>query len=322
LLVFICLVAVEARKNGTRRFNEVWSAEKEAAAGIVKNKWHTPRPQDTIPKSALPAAFTWCNHNGVNYCTISRNQHIPQYCGSCWAFGTTSALADRIKIARNATGIDITLSVQHVLNCGGVGSCYGGSISGVYQWLNSLSGTDLGLSYETSMPYSACSSDSSEGFCDKVDWTCTPLNTARTCPTFGEACVGLTHYPNVTIGQYGTVSGADDMAKEIWSRGPIACGIDALPLLDYTGGIVRTQGNQIDHVVSVVGWGNDGDTQYWIVRNSWGEFWGDMGYFYVEKGNNALQLESECAWAADLAFSLTNYPCYEGGANCDSSKSK
>lgn len=36
-----------------------------------------------------------------------------------WAHGALSALADRIKIARNAVGDDINLSIQWVLNCGG-----------------------------------------------------------------------------------------------------------------------------------------------------------------------------------------------------------
>lgn len=39
-------------------------------------------------------------------------------CGSCWAHGSVSSLADRIKIARGAVGDDINLSIQFVLNCG------------------------------------------------------------------------------------------------------------------------------------------------------------------------------------------------------------
>jgi len=46
-----------------------------------------------------------------------------------------SALGDHIKIARKAQGIDINLSVQHILNCGEVGSCHGGSLLGPYQWI-------------------------------------------------------------------------------------------------------------------------------------------------------------------------------------------
>ena len=42
-----------------------------------------------------------------------------RYCGSCWAHGAMSSLSDRIKIARNASGDEINLSIQHILNCAG-----------------------------------------------------------------------------------------------------------------------------------------------------------------------------------------------------------
>jgi cathepsin X len=148
------------------------------------------------------------NKDGRNYCTMSMNQHIPQYCGSCWAHGAVSALADRVKIARDGQGIDINPSVQHLLNCGGVGTCHGGSVDGPYQWLKRISDKGHGISYETSQPYLACTSDSKEGFCSHVDTTCKPINVARTCGSFGAEggpCTGLSHFPNVSISEYGSI---------------------------------------------------------------------------------------------------------------------
>merc|ERR1711920_295848 len=110
------------------------------------------------------------------------------------------------------------------------------------------------------------------------------------------------------------------MMKEIFERGPIACTIDANPLRKYTTGIVTDQSESTDHVISVVGWGTDAkDGLYWIVRNSWGEYWGEAGYVRVKSG--ALNLEEAgCAWAVPKDFTApernNQFHCFEGGDNC------
>jgi len=311
--------------------NELLSREETEKLGVVwRGNSSKTSSHELLGAVNLPSSFSWCDKDGKNFCTMSRNQHIPQYCGSCWAHGTISALGDRVKIARNATGIDINLAVQHVLNCGNVGTCHGGSVDGAYQWIKKISDeTGTGISYETANPYIACSSDSTGGFCPHVDTTCTALNVARTCGSFsseGGECTGLSKYPNVTISEYGSVSGKDAMMKEIFARGPIACGIDANPLLNFETGIISDEGEGVDHVISVVGWGMDAATekQYWIVRNSWGEYWGDMGYVNVAFG--ALKIEEQCTWAVPDKFTALEFKnqvhCHEGGDNCKPKVSK
>ena len=58
------------------------------------------------------------------------------------------------------------------------------------------------------MPYLACSSESTEGFCPYVDTSCSAVNTCRTCNTFsdnGGECVELDYFPNATVAEYGEV---------------------------------------------------------------------------------------------------------------------
>jgi len=164
----------------------------------------------------LPDNFSWSNVNGASYLTKMLNQHIPQYCGSCWAHGALSSLADRIKIARGkfnsfstcvilvfktcidmhsriarsfaacvgGKGPEINLSIQHVLNCGGdvAGSCHGGTGTGVYEFIKQTGY----IPHETCQPYIACSKESKEGFCGFVDTSCSNVNTCRTCNTMSE----------------------------------------------------------------------------------------------------------------------------------------
>ena len=95
------------------------------------------------------------------------------------------------------------------------------------------------------------SSEPKDGFCPNADWTCTPLNIARTCGSFdseGGSCSGLNAYPYATISDYGSISGNSAMQSEIYRCGPIACGIDAIPQLNWESGIIATAGSGTAHL--------------------------------------------------------------------------
>ena len=119
----------------------------------------------------------------------------------------------------------------------------------------------------------------------------------------GEACVVPPKFRVYRVDEYGNVAGEDAMMQEIYQRGPILCGIAVLlELEEYTGGIFcDTTGDiQVVHAVSVVGYGEENENKYWLVRNSWGTHWGEQGFFRVCRGVNSLAIESNCQWATPL----------------------
>jgi cathepsin X len=315
---------------GTKYMNEIKIMENHKKRSHVVS----PLPHTYLVQEAIPDNFSWGDVDGKSYLTKQLNQHIPHYCGSCWAHGAISSLADRIKIARGGEGLDINLSIQYILNCGGdtAGSCHGGYHTGVFELIQSTGF----VPYETCMPYLACSEESQEGFCPHVDTTCSAINTCRTCSGFSDSggeCVELDYFPNATIAEYGEIGGdllsmLDSQATrvhkikaEIYQRGPVACTINAEPLRDYEGGILddESASTSSNHIVSIVGFGKDAATGqgYWIIRNSWGEYWGEMGFAKIATGKNMLGIEDHVAWATPGTFTTENaMPCSEDGAMC------
>eukprot|EP01016_Furgasonia_blochmanni_P045555 TRINITY_DN643_c0_g4_i1.p1 TRINITY_DN643_c0_g4~~TRINITY_DN643_c0_g4_i1.p1 ORF type:complete len:276 (-),score=43.83 TRINITY_DN643_c0_g4_i1:127-954(-) len=249
----------------------------------------------------LPDNWDWRDVNGQNYLSYSRNQHVPQYCGSCWAHAASSALADRINIMKNNSFPQVALSVQALINCMAGGACFGGDPSGVYEF-----GFTDGIPEDSCQNYMAADPD---------DFACSPMQRCKDCrapsivkgdPNGDKNCWAVSYKPWY-VTEYGTVSGVHRMKAEIYRRGPIACGIEATDAFEnYTGGIYseKKEFASINHEISVVGWGFDEEsgTEYWIGRNSWGSYWGEYGFFRIKMHSDNLGIEEYCDWAVPSAF--------------------
>ena len=135
------------------------------------------------------------------------------------------------------------------------------------------------------------------------DKECNDLNRCMDCPP-DEECHAVKDYKRYKINEYGEVSGVDKMKAEIFARGPISCFVMVTQeFLDYTGGIFVMNDKQWmgGHVIEVTGWGKTEDgKEYWIGRNSWGEYWGEDGWFRIQMYKDNLDIESSCTWGVPI----------------------
>ena len=54
-----------------------------------------------------------------------------------------------------------------------------------------------------------------------------------------------------------------------------------------------------------------------LIKHSWGQYWGEMGFLRLLTGKNLLGIESSVAWATPGQFTVANnFPCGEGGGGC------
>jgi len=219
--------------------------------------------------SEVPAAY---DLRALGLLTADLNQHIPVYCGSCWAHSAFSSIADRIKIKMNAKGRDVIPSIQALINCGNAGTCGGGDSNAANRWVH-----QNGIPDVTCQQYQA------------KNMACSAINTCMNCDPGGGACYAVENYPKITVSEYGTVTGDQNIMAEIYARGPVSAYINALCLEDpvYTGGIVAYDScvaKTTNHAIQLNGWGTENGVDYWIARNSWGTYWGEHGFFRIVRG--------------------------------------
>lgn len=95
------------------------------------------------------------------------------------------------------------------------------------------------------------------------------------------------------LNEYFLAGQEDDLKAAVATVGPISIGIDASDdkLNFYSKGIYynakcKVEEKDLDHAVLAVGYGTENAQDYWLVKNSWGHYWGLDGNIKMARNKN------------------------------------
>ncbi|KAI0229188.1 Cathepsin B [Lamellibrachia satsuma] len=244
---------------------------------------------DAIPKE-FDSRKQWPN------CPTIREIRDQGNCGSCWAFGATEAMSDRICIASGGK-VNAHISAEDLLTCCdecGDG-CNGGYPESAWKDFKEV-GLVTGGQYHSKQgcrPYSIAQCEhhvpGSRPPC-KGD-TPTPKCVKKCEPNYNVTYNADKHYGKSA---YSVRARVEQIQTEIMTHGPAEGAFTVYAdFPTYKSGVYQhTSGGVLGgHAIRVLGWGVDNGTPYWLVANSWNSDWGDKGYFKILRGSDECGIE-------------------------------
>eukprot|EP00933_Yihiella_yeosuensis_P032847 TRINITY_DN264_c1_g1_i1.p1 TRINITY_DN264_c1_g1~~TRINITY_DN264_c1_g1_i1.p1 ORF type:complete len:474 (-),score=110.97 TRINITY_DN264_c1_g1_i1:163-1380(-) len=193
-------------------------------------------------------------------------------CGSCWAVAAASVLemraelASRKKVPKLSYG-QLRDCAPNPRHCGGTGGCEGATAELAFDFAKKNGGIAAESDYHTHVGDHKCPTTQPRSTVKLSGWRTLPQNNLA-------------------------------MLQKALNDGPVAVSVDATPLSNYAGGVFHGCGKDatINHAVTAVGYGKESrnNVKYWLIRNSWGETWGESGYFRIMKHDSDEGHKGHC----------------------------
>lgn len=262
---------------------------------------------EALSVSDLPTSFDARTANPK--CTVIGKIRDQSACGSCWAHGSTEAFEDRRCVA---TGDDIEFSTADTNSCcsgfacGMSQGCNGGQPSAALRWMT-RTGVVTGGDYPDLNKGTSCRSYTLAACAHHVPasakYPACPKKEYRT-PTCKRTCepeyTAKTYKEDKTKGSTAfSVDGVEKIMTQLVKGGTLSCAFTVYSdFPTYKSGVYkRTPGSQPlgGHAVAIIGFGTENGTDYWLVKNSWNEQWGDNGTFKILRGSNECGIEDDVA---------------------------
>ncbi len=232
-------------------------------------------------QEALPSQLDWRNKEGQNWVSPMKDQ---ANCGSCVAFAAIGVLETQYKISSLFPSFNIKLSPQYLFSCGG-GVCEIGwqpeSAAGFLQ--------KFGAPDESCMQYRSGSTGEN-------------ISCQESCPDASKRAIKISSYQRPTWGFKNI-----NAVKKALQQGPVVTSLKVYKdFVAYSGGVYKHASGPIlgGHAISIVGY--DDAKKAFIIRNSWGQDWGENGFGYVAYSDDSGVGNS--TW-------LYHVPALEGGVS-------
>jgi len=258
----------------------------------------------TFDVHKLPKSFTW--RGKLAAMEDVRDQGA---CGSCWAISSSAVLRAHAELYQK----DRTFSTQQIVECtanpqqcGGQGGCKGATAELAMDYV-----TKLGLATEEAHSYKA-----TDGTCrapsHAASEASSPQQSLRSIGKHIASFLGgvasqqdvgaSTQQGGVAFGMTGwqklPENAVEPLLLAVYEKGPVVVSVAATDAWSmYSSGVMKAcdKGAVINHAVVLVGFGEEGDSAFWQIQNSWGKSWGEGGFIRMLR-HGIHEEGTYCGW--------------------------